>query len=137
MINRCLIIFMELSFLGCAYKSNREIMNSWMGSHISAVIRSWGPPTQITSDGAGGKIYIRRPQPIQLPPEPPPAPQEQVLLTNVKLPKNNLMQLIDGLRFKPIITVTRCSTCVLMVSFTIGVHDKNKHVMKAATPNRN
>ena len=74
MINRCLIIFMELSFLGCAYKSNREIMNSWMGSHISAVIRSWGPPTQITSDGAGGKIYIRRPQPIQLPPEPPPAP---------------------------------------------------------------
>ena len=46
-------------------------MNSWMGSHISKVIRSWGPPTQITADGAGGHIYIWRPQPIPLPPESP------------------------------------------------------------------
>ena len=46
-------------------------MNSWMGAHISAVIRSWGPPTQITADGAGGHIYIWRPQPIPLPPESP------------------------------------------------------------------
>ena len=68
MIKRCLIIFMTLSLFGCAYKSNREIMNSWMGSHISAVIRSWGPPTQVTADGAGGKIYIWLPRPLTPPP---------------------------------------------------------------------
>ena len=68
MIKRCLIIFIALSLSGCAYKSNREIMNSWMGSHISAVIQSWGPPTQITVDGAGGHIYIWRPQPLAPPP---------------------------------------------------------------------
>ena len=62
---------MVLSFSGCAYKNNKEIMNSWMGSHISKVIQNWGPPTQITADGAGGHIYIWRPQPIPLPPESP------------------------------------------------------------------
>lgn len=74
MINRFLIIFMALSFLGCAYKSTSEIMNSWKGSHISQVIQSWGPPTQITEDGAGGHIYIWRPQPIA---PPPPTIQKQ------------------------------------------------------------
>ena len=59
---------MALSLFGCAYKNNNEIMNSWMGSHISAVIRSWGPPTQITDDGAGGHIYIWLPRPISPPP---------------------------------------------------------------------
>ena len=68
MIKRCLIILMALSLFGCAYKNNNEIMNSWMGSHISAVIRSWGPPTQITDDGAGGHIYIWLPRPISPPP---------------------------------------------------------------------
>ncbi len=70
MIKRFLIIFMALSLLGCAYKSTSEIMNSWKGSHISQVIQSWGPPTQVTEDGAGGKIYIWRPQPITLPDTP-------------------------------------------------------------------
>jgi len=42
---------------GCA-KPTVEIMNSWNGSHVSALIRSWGPPNRVTSDGAGGKIYI-------------------------------------------------------------------------------
>ena len=68
MIKRCLIIFLTLSLLGCAYKSTSQIMNSWMGSHISQVIQSWGPPTQITPDGAGGHIYIWRPQPMAPPP---------------------------------------------------------------------
>ena len=35
-----------------------EIMRSWDGSHISKLIRSWGPPKEVTTDGAGGKIYI-------------------------------------------------------------------------------
>ncbi|MYB63494.1 hypothetical protein F4X73_02280 [Candidatus Poribacteria bacterium] len=70
MIKRVLILFAAFSLLGCAYKSTNEIMNSWMGSHISQVIQSWGPPNQITEDGAGGKIYIWQPEPIPLPPEP-------------------------------------------------------------------
>ena len=35
-----------------------EIMNSWKGHHVSRLIRSWGPPQQVTTDGAGGRIYI-------------------------------------------------------------------------------
>ncbi len=35
-----------------------EIMNSWKGSHVSRLIRSWGPPQQVTTDGVGGRIYI-------------------------------------------------------------------------------
>lgn len=63
------VIFVVLIFTtGCAYKNRMEIMNSWMGAHISTVIQSWGPPTQITSDGAGGYIYIWRPTPMVLPP---------------------------------------------------------------------
>ena len=34
------------------------IMKSWEGAHISRLIRSWGPPQEIVSDGAGGRIYI-------------------------------------------------------------------------------
>ena len=64
MIKRPLIILMALVFLGCAHKNTSEIMNSWMGSHISEVIQSWGPPTQVADDGAGGRIYIWRPQPM-------------------------------------------------------------------------
>lgn len=79
MTKRFLIIFMALSFLGCAYKSTSEIMNSWKGSHISQVIQSWGPPTQTTDDGAGGKIYIWRPHPIPLPQESPNATAQEQL----------------------------------------------------------
>lgn len=74
MIKRVLILFVAFSLLGCAYKSTNEIMNSWMGSHISQVIQSWGPPTHITEDGAGGRIYIWRPQPMALPDTPPASP---------------------------------------------------------------
>lgn len=48
--------------LGCG-PSTKQVMNSWMGSHISEVIRSWGPPQQIVTDGAGGQIYIWSSQP--------------------------------------------------------------------------
>lgn len=53
-----LLIF-SIYFIGCVPTvSNTKAMNSWKDSHISAVIRSSGPPNQITSDGAGGRIYI-------------------------------------------------------------------------------
>lgn len=35
-----------------------EVMESWMGAHQSEIIKSWGPPDKITSDGKGGKILI-------------------------------------------------------------------------------
>ena len=35
-----------------------EIMNSWHGSHVSELIRSWGPPHEITTDGLNGHVYI-------------------------------------------------------------------------------
>lgn len=63
------VVFVALIFTaGCAYTNRTAAMNSWMGAHISTVIQSWGPPTQITSDGAGGRIYIWRPTPMVLPP---------------------------------------------------------------------
>ena len=42
---------------GCAGKVN-QVMESWRGSHISAVIQKWGPATRIAPDGKGGSIYI-------------------------------------------------------------------------------
>ena len=45
--------------IGCG-PSTKEIMNSWKGAHVSRLIRSWGPPQEITSDGLGGRIYIWR-----------------------------------------------------------------------------
>ena len=45
---------------GCAaaIEHRNKVMRSWMGSHASKLIRSWGPPDRVTTDGAGGKIYI-------------------------------------------------------------------------------
>lgn len=64
----CLVCLVA-SLLGCATVSTTEIMNSWMGSHISRVVMSWGPPTQVVSDSAGGYIYIWLPKPMApLPP---------------------------------------------------------------------
>ena len=49
-----LIVFV----LGGCGPPTAEIMNSWKGAHVSRLIRSWGPPQQVTTDGAGGRIYI-------------------------------------------------------------------------------
>jgi hypothetical protein len=43
---------------GCASKKKTsEIMQSWMGQHVSRLIDSWGPPSNETDDGRGGKVY--------------------------------------------------------------------------------
>lgn len=54
---RSMFILCLIVAVGCA-KPTAEIMDSWKGSHVSRLIRSWGPPQQITSDGLDGKIYI-------------------------------------------------------------------------------
>ena len=41
-----------------AGKRQTAIMESWKGHSIAQLIRSWGPPQKIVSDGADGKIYI-------------------------------------------------------------------------------
>lgn len=42
---------------GCAGKIN-ETMESWVGSHESELIASWGPPQQVSGNGQGGKILV-------------------------------------------------------------------------------
>ena len=54
---RSMFILCLIVAVGCA-KPTAEIMDSWKGSHVSSLIRSWGPPQQIASDGLDGKIYI-------------------------------------------------------------------------------
>ena len=45
--------------IGChASKKNQQAMDSWIGSHKSALIQSWGPPSRYESDGKGGEILI-------------------------------------------------------------------------------
>ena len=41
---------------GCA--SINKVMASWMGSHVSALVASWGPPQQVYSDGQGGRVLV-------------------------------------------------------------------------------
>lgn len=35
-----------------------EIMSSWVGKHQAELIRSWGAPDRVTSDGKGGKVLV-------------------------------------------------------------------------------
>ncbi len=48
-----LIVIMEADS-----KKISETMKSWKGAPVTRLIRSWGPPQDIVSDGAQGKIYI-------------------------------------------------------------------------------
>ena len=41
-----------------AMEKIKQIMDSWMGNHISQTIQKWGPADNIVSDEADGKIYI-------------------------------------------------------------------------------
>ena len=42
---------------GCAARINK-IMQSWIGSHYSSLIASWGPPRAIYDDGSGGRVLV-------------------------------------------------------------------------------
>jgi hypothetical protein len=44
---------------GCA-PSISEVMESWLGHHRNELLASWGPPTQVLSDGAAGEIWVYR-----------------------------------------------------------------------------
>lgn len=32
--------------------------SSWIGHHKSALVKTWGPPHQVTADGKGGTIFV-------------------------------------------------------------------------------
>ena len=42
----------------CGCVSTNKMMASWEGQHESNLLAKWGPPSQIMSDGAGGKVWI-------------------------------------------------------------------------------
>jgi len=48
-----------LCLAGCmtAAKMNKT-MSSWEGADANYLIARWGPPTQVMSDGSGGRIFI-------------------------------------------------------------------------------
>ena len=53
------LLIMAFILNGCG-PPTAEIMNSWKGSHVSQLIRSWGPPQEMTTDGLNGHVYIWR-----------------------------------------------------------------------------
>jgi hypothetical protein len=59
-----LMMMVALLSVSCAIntaareKEISDAMASWVGSHQSAVIQSWGPPSRSTSDGNDGSILI-------------------------------------------------------------------------------
>jgi hypothetical protein len=56
LIGRVIMLFLcTILLTSCA--TNKKVMNSWMGAHISNVIQSWGPATRTSSDGKDGTIY--------------------------------------------------------------------------------
>ncbi len=49
-------MILTLCVSGCTSPS--KVMQSWVGSHQSDLIASWGPPNRTASDGKGGTILI-------------------------------------------------------------------------------
>jgi len=60
---RASLLVLLLSFLvACAPRqtgpSLSEKLDSWIGHHQSDLIRQWGAPTRVTSDGQGGAVLV-------------------------------------------------------------------------------
>lgn len=52
------IIVAILLFSCYTTRQTNEIMDSWIGSHKSELIKEFGPPNKYESDGLGGEILI-------------------------------------------------------------------------------
>jgi hypothetical protein len=57
------LFFLNCLLPSCGYykklaETNKQTMDSWLGSHKSALIQSWGPPSRYESDGKGGEILV-------------------------------------------------------------------------------
>lgn len=53
---KCLPLLLFLFVLSCT--SEKEVLNSWMGSTKHQVILNWGAPSRTASDGNGGEILV-------------------------------------------------------------------------------
>ena len=51
-----MLLVIGFLFSGCSKKIS-QTMASWVGHHKSSLIQSWGPPSNISSDGQGGEVY--------------------------------------------------------------------------------
>jgi hypothetical protein len=49
-------VMLLLVLAGCASSGIDQLMNSWVGSHKSKLILSWGPPARYDSDGLDGEV---------------------------------------------------------------------------------
>ncbi len=52
-----IIVLLFHAITGCASMINAE-MEPWNGRSMNDLVASWGPPSQIMSDGQGGQILI-------------------------------------------------------------------------------
>jgi hypothetical protein len=52
------ILILLIVGLISACTSQKEIMNSWLGSTKQQLIMSWGPPARTASDGGTGEILV-------------------------------------------------------------------------------
>ena len=51
----CAVILLTFS---CACASVNAAMDAWLGHNANELIIAWGPPMDVTSDGAGGQVLI-------------------------------------------------------------------------------
>ncbi len=52
------ILILSVVGMLTACTSQKEIMNSWLGSTKQNLIMSWGPPARTASDGGAGEILV-------------------------------------------------------------------------------
>jgi hypothetical protein len=52
------ILILLVAGLMTACTSQKEIMNSWIGSTKQELILNWGPPVRTASDGGTGEILV-------------------------------------------------------------------------------
>jgi hypothetical protein len=56
-MKKTILILLVVGLL-TACTSQKEIMNSWLGSTKQNLVMSWGPPARTASDGGTGEILI-------------------------------------------------------------------------------
>jgi|GEM_PF-2240794 len=55
-MKKLIIAFVLTSLIACV--SQKEVLDSWLGSNTQQLQMSWGPASRIADDGNGGQILI-------------------------------------------------------------------------------
>jgi len=57
-----IIIVISIILVSCASTKGMEktkvAMDSWLGSSTQTLIKEWGAPSRVTTDGAGGEVLV-------------------------------------------------------------------------------